>query len=478
MNNTYYEQGRLVCFDDYQKKYNLFYFKTANNFPWSSFTEIANEFKCFSYESLRCQALIRRKRNNKDNICFDFNVDKNSSVDGIDNSSKYRRLSKAGRRPFHFWPTFRAFVMSRFMRVENSVKDVCFLLENNPTFADACGFNNSVPSYRSLARFDQIMSNKGLWAKTRRLVVELNLKNNVFSLEETIAVDTTHVEAESVPVPKDSEQKPTCDNVGVMRKSKTVTHIAHKISIIGFPKSDLPLIGTVHPGGMPDNATLKPSLEQLIKEYPRLTNLVEDILADGIYQTKDNHEIVELLFGEGTRLVAPINPRNHKDKILTDVPGITIINKYGCPKCISGHKMFLLSRDLKRDQYIWGCPVFNSKFRGKSVTCPKASHAICCNCSKNGRVFRTNRHDYPQIHWEYPQHSLKHIIEYRQRSSSERINSTLKEGFGFSRVHKQNKSNVEAHVDKCIAAVHIVAYMAHFLGKPELMRSWSKIMVA
>lgn len=117
MNNTYYEQGRLVCFDDYQKKHNLFYFKTANNFPWSSFNEIANEFKCFSYESLRHQALIRHKRNNKDNICFDFNVDKNSSADGIDNSSKYRRLSKAGRRPFHFWPTFRAFLMSRFMRV-------------------------------------------------------------------------------------------------------------------------------------------------------------------------------------------------------------------------------------------------------------------------------------------------------------------------------------------------------------------------
>lgn len=79
---------------------------------------------------------------------------------------------------------------------------------------------------------------------------------------------------------------------------------------------------------------------------------------------------------------------------------------------------------------------------------------------------------------DYLQHSLRHIIQYRERSSVERMNSNLKDGFGFRRVHKRNRVNVEAHIDKCIAAVHMIAYMAHLIGKPELMRSWSRIMAA
>jgi hypothetical protein len=114
----------------------------------------------------------------------------------------------------------------------------------------------------------------------------------------------------------------------------------------------------------------------------------------------------------------------------------------------------------------------------KGLICTNQNHAACCKCSQGGRVFRTNRNDFPQTNWDYPQHSLRFASEYCQRSSSERINSNLKEGYGFRRVHKRNKKNVEAQVDKCIAAFHLLAYMAHCLGKPTLMRSWSKLVAS
>jgi len=476
MINDIFEQGRFKYFDDTSKS-NLFYCNAINYFPWANFYEIAREFEYARYEFLKSVSNNKVAAQGKDNYSFTFDVDYDSGATNNDKPKLLHCSSKAGRPPFPFWPAYRAFVLARFMRVEDSVLDVYFLLKNNPTFAVACGFVQ-IPSYRSLARFDQIMTDAGLWKKTRKLIVELNLKEKVFSPEEKLVVDTTHVDAESVPVPKDSDKKPACDNVGVMRKSKTVTHIAHKVSVIGFPGSDMPLMGTVHPGGMPDNLTLEPSLRQFSEEYPSLAKDIDAVLADGIYQTADNHDVVEQVFGEGSRLVAPINPRGHKEKKLTDISGIIKIDKYGCPHCISGYKMILLSRDQKKEQYIWGCPVFHPTRQVEGLFCSEANHAACCNLCNGGRVFRTERSDFPQINWDYPQHSIKFNIEYCQRSSAERINSNLKEGYGFRRVHKRNKKNVEAHVDKCIAAVHLLAYMAHFLKKPDLMRSWSKMVAA
>ncbi|MDT9755074.1 hypothetical protein RP319_02590 [Heyndrickxia coagulans] len=71
-------------------------------------------------------------------------------------------------------------------------------VKSNPLFATMCGFTEKIPSYRSFARFDQIMTTKGLWEKARLLVVEYNKGEGVVETnEEAAAVDTSHIEAEA-----------------------------------------------------------------------------------------------------------------------------------------------------------------------------------------------------------------------------------------------------------------------------------------
>ena len=62
------------------------------------------------------------------------------------------------------------------------------------------------------------------------------------------------------------------------------------------------------------------------------------------------------------------------------------------------------------------------------------------------------------------------------RSANERAISFLKEGMGIRRVRKGNHVNAQARGDKCVTVFHIMIIMAHLMDRPDLMRSWSKIL--
>jgi hypothetical protein len=96
----------------------------------------------------------------------------------------------------------------------------------------------------------------GLWERVRTKVVTTNFLKGYIEPEKQIAIDTTHVEADSIPLPKDSTEQPTCDNVGVLRKSKTVTYIAHKFSISTLPQQNIPIAAYAFKGNEADNVTL------------------------------------------------------------------------------------------------------------------------------------------------------------------------------------------------------------------------------
>ena len=309
-------------------------------------------------------------------------------------------------------------------------------------------------------------------------MVTTNFLSGYIEPEKQIAVDTTHVEADSIPLPKDSTGKPTCDNVGVLRKSKTVTYIAHKFSIPTLPRQNVPVAAYAFKGNDADNVTLEPTLVKLFCDYPFLATALPslDLLADGIYQTTDNQSLIKELLGPHSRLVCPVHPRNRKDQKVEGINGIVLIDSYGVPHCISNHKLGLLGRDIKHEEYVWGCPVFNSKCQVAGAICDEANHLSCCNGNASGRYYRVKREDTPQINWSFPQHSKTHKTIYNMRTSTERANSFLKEGMGIRRLRKRNRVNAQAHGDRCITSFHIMIMMAHLMERPDLMRSWSKIL--
>lgn len=54
-----------------------------------------------------------------------------------------------------------------------------------------------LPSYRTFARFDQIMTDCGLWETARQRVISFNLEQGVLEVENTLVADTTYVKAKA-----------------------------------------------------------------------------------------------------------------------------------------------------------------------------------------------------------------------------------------------------------------------------------------
>ena len=456
--------------------FTTFYWKTAVMYPWEQvLSDIKQEYEWMQY-IFNKQVNDKRR---KDRITEQER--EILALIGYDEKSEDENISlchnAAGRTPVDFWACLKAFMLVWSLRTDQSVASVYVQLYSNESFAIACGFPKSIPSYRTLARFDQIMTMAGLWAKVRIRLVTTNFDKGLIEPETQIATDTTHVEADSTLTPEDSNTEPTCDNVGILRKSKTVTYIAHKMSVPTLPKQNIPLAAYAYKGNTADNLTLESTLIRLFSDYPFLLPHVDAILCDGIFQTADNHLLLRELLGPNVRLVCPVHPRNRKDVKVEGVNGIVIIDKYGVPHCISEHKLVLLGRDIKHQQYIWGCPVFNNKCNVPGATCSEANHIACCNGSASGRYLCVNRYDTPQINWEFPQHSKRHQAAYNLRKANERSISFLKEATGFRRLRKRNRVNAQAHGDKCVASFHIMIMMAHIMKKPELMRSYSKILI-
>lgn len=296
-----------------------------------------------------------------------------------------------------------------------------------------------------------------------------------------MAVDTTHVEAEATlnafrkcghSEPCDCLKIPTDDNVGIMRKSNTVTYIAHKVALVCGVKSELPLSRSVFKGGEHDGTTLKATLEQVKQDLPEeWLKHVKYVSADGIYQNAENQiKTKEIL---QAKLLSPINPRKIKEQEL-DTRGMEKLDKYGASRCISGHRLELKGYDATKQQYVWTCPVFDSKYKQDGLSCSEACHIQCCNGAKTGRTIRIPQSLTPQIDPEFPQHLQSFKIKYAERTAIERVNAQAKEGLNMRRVHKRGRAAVEAHVDRCIIAAHTLAYM--FVQETgQLYRGWTKL---
>jgi hypothetical protein len=450
----------------------------ALTFPWDIFSGIEQAYYQHLYDVLREERMNRSERvTSVTDPALDLELAPPSTEQADDTSV---RRSRSGRKPHDFMPMMRAFELARLLYVESMAESVYLQVRSNPLFAEACGFTGKLPSYRSFARFDQIMTDFGLWDKARRLIVAFNLEQGVLEMEDALVTDTTHVEAEATnrKLMKTCDHKedcdcpmvPTDDNVGLVRKSNTVSYVGHKVSLLCGAKGQLPLTREVCKGGEYDAFTLQPTLERFKFEFEEMAESVQYVLADGIYQTPSDQRITKDVLG--AKLVAPIHPRNRQDKP-SDARGIDRIDRYGLPHCIAGHQMELKGCDHKKKQYLFTCPVHNPQAKQDGLVCPHHKHIVCCNGAAQGRVFRVDFSQTPQVDSEFPQHSRTFDTLYDARTGIERVIGMLKDGYSLRRVHKRGRRAVEAHVDQCILSMHVMAYCA-YAQTGTVNRGWTR----
>ena len=466
-------QGALFTVDDnVQANDHLVFVQMCRDFLWSLFAPIAVLFVDKRWEELRS-----RSKNIPDNVIPLFDLEGMPDTSTAAPAAPSGRTSSAGRNPVPFWPLFRAFCLIRMMRMDGTPRDVYFLCMNNPLFLKACGFA-SLPSYRTFARFDQIMTKYGLWAEARKIAVLHNFAQGVFVFDGFVAIDTTHVEAEASAPKKNAAGEyvpnPHDDNVGVLRKSPCVTYIAHKMSLVNAAGCDAPLLGMAFYGNTADVNTLQDTLRKLQAEYPSLAKRISAVLADGVYGSDENKKFVADFLD--AQLLSPINPGNRKEVPLAGVTGLHHIDKYGRPVCLEKHPMVFCGRRIENEQYIWGCPAFNPDKKVEGCSCSPANHAACCNMAEGGRVANLSRKLSPQIDWNLPQFSATFKKQYNMRSGIERNNGDLKEGYGFRHFEKRGRLNADAHIDKAILSFHILARFAVLKGKANKRKSWSTLM--
>lgn len=374
----------------------------------------------------------------------------------------------------------KAFFLAPLLHIEVMVSTVYALVEANPAFFALCGFS-TLPSIRTFERFDQIMIETGLWEEIRKVTVHHNFDQGVIEEEAIIAVDISHIEAEATlnatrktcthTEPCECPQVPTDDNVGIVRKSNAVSYIGHKASVVCGVNSELPLTRTIFKGNQSDAVTLEETLKDVLKDLPYMVQSIQYVTADGAYQSKANQAHCKNTVK--AKLIAPINPRNRKEKPL-DVRGMQKLTTYGVPVCMSNHPMMLKGLDATNDQYIWVCPVFNEKYQKEGLSCSTECHTACCNQAKTGRTLRIDQELTPQIDPEFPQHLASFKKIYKERTAIERVFAQLKDGLSMRRVHKRGTLAVEAHMDRCITTSHMLAYMS-VMKIGILYRGWTKL---
>jgi len=407
-------------------------------------------------------------------------------------------LGGVGRPPCDAMCLLRAFLGAPLLGVGDSPTVVYRLLHSNPTFARLCGFlgpivmrqpgeltSRRLPSLATCEEFSEVMTRYGLWHLASQKQVRENLASGVVELEDTAAFDTTHVIANSHcanVVPPDATveegKKPkhrkvprmqklctcgkehweSCEHpwiptdlgVAVVVKGTTRIYWAHKASVMSLGDSEIPIdVRVCQYAAESDGKTLVPHLELLVIELPEVIDPLHYILADDAY--KENREAVSR-FGQQARLIVPVHGRKARIDLADQFDGIDRFTPIGVPVCESGHRFEFFGRDLQGERYLWKAPD-DEKGRPVCASCPHAG-----NCLKRGRRrhIRVDRHDQPQIDWEYPQHSVREKARYGRRPGVERAIKRLKVDLHGAHLTHRNALRVQAHLDRKLLILHLL----------------------
>ena len=371
-----------------------------------------------------------------------------------------------GAPAYDFHCLLYAFLLSPLYDCEANSASIWRELARNPGFVRACCFDpGEVPSVETLRRFNRIMSGEGLWGEVSTIMVEKNIELGIIENTGTLVVDPTHHDgfaSVKKPVKACRECKRrgnckevvyTCDVTDIVAKSKNYKLPGVKSVPVSLAGSEIPIAAMALNARTFDGKSLEDTLSFVKGRYPDLK--VDTVMADGAFNSADNRKIARKVMNAS--LVTPVCPRRNKKKKV-DARGMDHVDTYGIPVCVEGHRMELLGRDEKRGQYIWGCPVFHPSRSGETLTCD--SKCECSPASRNGRVYRTNADEFPQVNWEFPQASRRHKKLYAMRTQIERIISRVKRMLSFERFYARGKKALQGFADRYVAVFNIIAYAA------------------
>jgi len=309
--------------------------------------------------------------------------------------SLYGLLAGAGRPPCDALCLMRAFLAAPLLGVGDSPTDVHLLLRSNPTFVRACGFlgraamkqpgeltSRRLPGLSTCEEFSEVMTRYGLWQLARIEQVLENIESGVVEIEDTIAFDTTHVEANSHcgnVVPADAKIQegkkpkhrkvprvrkrcecgkanwegcehpwvPTDQGAAIVVKGPTRIYWAHKASVASFGNSEIPIDArSLQYAAEHDSKTLIPHLKLLMRDLPLVLTLLLYILADDGYQGQKE---AVARFRDRARLILPVHPSGKsKEKVAANFSGIDRFTPIGVPICDAGHRFEMLGRDINK----------------------------------------------------------------------------------------------------------------------------------
>lgn len=406
-------------------------------------------------------------------------------------------LDGRGRPPNDALCMMRAFLAAPLLGVGDSPTAVSALLRSNPTFASACGFlgrdalklpgeltSRRLPSLSKLEEFSEVMTRYGLWNAMTVAQVRENLATGVVELEDTLAFDTTHVEANShcgnvVPIKPDAGERPkqrkvprvrkTCDcgkaeweacehpwtptdqGAAVVVKGPTRVYWAHKASVVTLGRSEIPIdVRVLQYGAEHDGKTLLPHLELLRRDLPEVIAVMRHLVADDAY--KSNKEAVAR-FGANIRLTVPVHPnRKSKGEVAARFNGIERFTPIGVPVCRAEHRFEMLGRDITEGRFIWAAP---DDAEGNSV-CANCPFAATCVGRGTRRHIRVSRDDFPQIDWDHPQHLARNRARYGLRTGVERAIKRLKVDLAGEHLTHRDSPRVQAHLDRKLLILHLL----------------------
>jgi hypothetical protein len=392
-------------------------------------------------------------------------------------NNREKNPRNAGRCPMDFLSLFKSFACARYMDIDVNSRTVCSLLNSNPAFLERMNFtNHRTPSYRTIDRFDQVMTEYDLWEKAAFTSIKVNITEAVIDPDEecVIIVDTTHIPARAkkgkaikpcreCPFYKTCTDKVlTDDNAGILTKSKSEKYFAHKVGLLTPAKASLPTNFFVSRGETYDGHFLEPLLDDFIRKFPQFDN-IDYVVADGTFGSKERESFVKDKLD--AQLVTPINPRKSKE-VKHPARGIEKIDRYGQPICIAGFGMFLLTKVHDTKEYLWCCPKLHSESPDyePNFICETKQH---CSKGNYGRAYRTKADNFRQINWNFPQFSKEARGLLALRTTIEREIFWLKRDLKMESLWKRGKKNVIAHVAKCLISMHLVTNVAHKVGCPE-----------
>lgn len=412
-------------------------------------------------------------------------------------------LSGPGRPPTDALCLMRAFLAAPLLNVDDNPTAVHLLLHSNANFAHECGFlgrhvskvdgewtSRQLPSESNCADFDEVMTRYGLWNASCLRQIQENFDTGVIEAESNLALDTTHIEANShcanvIPMDAASEEgkepkqrkvpnvrkdcscgkeqweacehpwRPTDEGAAVVVKSPSRIYWAHKISVASFGNSEIPIgVRVLDYAASHDKNTLVPHLEEIQHNLPDLLSQLKNVLADSAYH--DCYDELKLRFPH-VQLQTPVRQKAPSAKLQDRYNGIDRFTRSGLPVCQEGHNFELRGRDIVEGRFIMVAPDGDD---GQPVCsdCPRRS-----NCLKGGqrRHIRVPREDLRNIRWESPQHFARNRACYSQRTGVERAIKRMKVDLRAQNLSHRDAARVQAHMDRRLLIIHVLLATQH-----------------